>query len=312
MNSVYRFFTDEKLLELERLSGQGYSVVDIALYFDIDREELVDAMSSPDSRIDYHYRRGIIAARAKEEMALSSAAEVGDSKSIALLSQIRYRKNFEAARKGIFYDSEITDSVYSKLESYIQSGSTNDLKPGEALYLETLTLMNSMRRKYGRANTLRFFQKPPFEMSYSKAREMYEHSLNLFYSDSTVEKKAMRNLKAQQLEDAADMVLATAKEPKDFEIYERLVTASAKIRQLDKDDPPPVPKNTYDRPFKYYSLDPKMIGISDLDRNVLARQIDGIVGATEAEKRKARQDGMIDEVKFEEILDEHQEETKRQ
>lgn len=32
---------------------------------------------------------------------------------------------------------------------------------------------------------------------------MYEHSINLFYSDSKIEKKALRNLKAQQLEDAA-------------------------------------------------------------------------------------------------------------
>lgn len=83
---------------------------------------------------------------------------------------------------------------------------------------------------------------------------MYEHSINLFYSDSKIEKKALRNLKAQQLEDAAKMVLDTAKEPSDFEIYGKLIKLSAEILQLNQPDPPEIPKGTYDRPYRVLLL----------------------------------------------------------
>ena len=82
------------------------------------------------------------------------------------------------------------------------------------------------------------------------------------------------------------MVLDTAKEPSDFEIYGKLIKLSAEILQLNQPDPPEIPKGTYDRPYRVFTLDPKLIGMDRPDRNLLARQIDEIIGATEAEKQK--------------------------
>jgi hypothetical protein len=79
---------------------------------------------------------------------------------------------------------------------------------------------------------------------------------------------------------------------------------------LDQPDPDPVQKYTYTKPFKYYSIDPKTIGIERVDRYELARQIDSIKGATEEEKRKARIDAGVEDIIFEDILDEFQEENK--
>lgn len=310
MTDLNILFDDEKFLKLEKLSSAGYTLSEIALYFGLNEQEFKQAASLPDSLIDYHIRRGVLLSRAEEEMSLIDSANKGTTKAISLLSAVRYRKNFEASRRSFLYDCEVSEKTYSLIESYIESGCTEKLKPGEDLYLEILSMMNSMRRKYGRAKTLKFFQEKPFEFSYSQAREMFEQSLNLFYCDNNVEKKALRELKAQQLEDAADMLLAVAKEPKDFEVYAKLIKESAIIRQLDQPDPEPVPKNTFSKPFKYYSLDPETIGITRADRNDLARQIDSIRGATEAEKRKARVDAMADDINFEDILDEHEEENK--
>ena len=102
-------------------------------------------------------------------------------------------------------------------------------------------MINSMLRKFGRVKTIKFFCKKPFEFTYAQSRDMYEQAINLFYVDSKVEKKAMRNLKAEQLEEAAEMVREMATKPEDFEVYGKLMKLSAEIRQLNLPDPPEVP-----------------------------------------------------------------------
>ena len=301
--------TEEKLEQLECLAALGYSVPDMAMYFNLPPDEFKADAENPDSKINYHIRRGILVNAAREQMGAMNNAEKGDTQAIRLLGKIRYRKNFETARRNILYDCEIDEKILHRLETYIESGSTIRLKPGEELYLEAMTLMNGMRRKYGRSKTIKFFCNAPFNLSYAQARDMYEHSINLFYSDSKIEKKALRNLKAQQLEDAAKMVLDTAKEPSDFEIYGKLIKLSAEILQLIQPDPPEIPKGTYDRPYRVFTLDPKLIGMDRPDRNLLARQIDEIIGATEAEKQKAKYDAGIEDIPFEDILNEYKEEN---
>lgn len=299
----------DKLEELERLVALGYSVPDMAMYFNLPPDEFKADAENPDSKINYHIRRGILVNAAREQMGAMNNAEKGDTQAIRLLGKIRYRKNFETPGVTFSTDCEIDEKILHRLETYIESGSTIRLKPGEELYLEAMTLMNGMRRKYGRSKTIKFFCNAPFNLSYAQARDMYEHSINLFYSDSKIEKKALRNLKAQQLEDAAKMVLDTAKEPSDFEIYGKLIKLSAEILQLNQPDPPEIPKGTYDRPYRVFTLDPKLIGMDRPDRNLLARQIDEIIGATEAEKQKAKYDAGIEDIPFEDILNEYKEEN---
>lgn len=304
-------FTDEKWAELESLAACGYSNKEMALYFDIPEDHFIAAADNPDNPVNYHIRRGILVHKAREQIGLMADAQGGNVKAVRTLASLRYRRDFNVARREILYNCEINDDLLHRLESYIESGSLGELKSDEALYIEVLTLMNNMRRKYGRTATIKFFCKAPFNFSYAQARDAFEHAINLFYLDSKVEKKALRNLKAQQLEDAADMVLAVAKEPADFEIYGKLIKLSAEIKQLNLPDPPEVPQGTFDRPYKVYTLDPALIGIEKPDRNQLARQIDSITGATEAEKQKAKfEAGVIDVIPFEDMLDEYEEENK--
>ncbi|WP_294141595.1 hypothetical protein [uncultured Sanguibacteroides sp.] len=302
--------TEEKLEELERLAALGYGESEMAMYFDVNIERFIEIAADPASKINYHIRRGILINQAREQMGVMSSAEGGNVQAIQALSKIRYRKDFNAARKDILLNDEIDEGLYHRLEAYVEKGSLSNLHPDEALYIELLALMNGMRRKYGRVKTIKFFCKSPFSLNYSQARAMYEHSINLFYVDSKVEKKAMRELKAQQLEDAADMVLRVAKEPSDYEVYAKLIKLSADIRQLHLPDPVEVPKGTYDRPYQVYTLEPEKIGIDRPDRLVLARQIDSIKGVTEAEKEKAKREANIEDIiPFEEMLYGNEEEA---
>lgn len=305
--------TEEQLNELEKLSALGYSLDELAMYFDLPKDNFSQIAEDPSSDIYYHIQRGILMSNAIEQMGIMSNAEKGNVAAIQELSKIRYHRQFELAKRELLFSVEIDEKTYQRLEDYIESGSVSSLSPNESIYIELLTMMNSMRRKYGRAKTIRFFCNKPFKFSYAQARDMFEQAINLFYVDSKIEKKAMRNLKAEQLEDAAEMVKKMATKPKDFEIYGKLMKLSAEVRQLNLPDPPEVPKGTFDRPYKIYTLDPSLIGIEKPNRNELAKQIDAIVGATEAEKEKAKQDAaIVDVIPLNEILNEYEEETKHE
>jgi len=199
--------------------------------------------------------------------------------------------------------NKFDESKYHLLEAYIENGSTGNLEEDEIEYLEILTLMNSMRRKYGKEKTLKFFQKPPYSISGYRARQMFDETINLFYSNEKVEKKALRALKAEQLEKAAELVLATATCSADIDVYRGLIKDSAVIRQLDKVDPPTIPEELYKKPIKIYSLDPGVLKLPKADRNKLAARID-LLDVPEKDKDRFRQEAQIEDVDFVEQLDE--------
>jgi hypothetical protein len=130
---------------------------------------------------------------------------------------------------------------------------------------------------------------------------MFEESINLFYSDEVIEKRAARNMKAEQFEQAAQLALEAAQSVKDLEIYRALLWDSYKARQLDQPDPLEIPKELYQRPIKIYTLRPDQAKLPDIDRNALAKEIDDLP-ETESNKRKWKQEAMIDDIDFIEML----------
>jgi hypothetical protein len=130
---------------------------------------------------------------------------------------------------------------------------------------------------------------------------MFDESINLFYSDDGIDKKAARNLIAEDLEQAAELCMAVAQSPKDLEIYKDLKLAAYKARQLDQPDPLEIPKELYEKPIKIYTLNPEQAKLPPIDRNDLAREIDALP-ENEADKQRWRQEGMVDDVDFIEMI----------
>jgi len=192
-------------------------------------------------------------------------------------------------------------SRYAEIAEYIETGSKSNLTEEEIEYLDVLVKMNSMRRRYGLNETIVFFTKPPFNISMYRSKQMFEESINLFYSDEIIDKRAARNLKAEQFEQAAQLALEAAQSVKDLEIYRALLWDSYKARQLDQPDPLEIPKELYQRPIKIYTLRPDQAKLPDIDRNALAKEIDELP-ETESNKRKWKQEAMIDDIDFIEML----------
>lgn len=188
-------------------------------------------------------------------------------------------------------------SRYHEIAEYIETGSKSNLTPDEIDYLDILVKMNSMRRRYGINETIAFFSKKPYDISLYRARQMFEESINLFYSDEIIDKKAARNLKAEQFEQAAQLALEGATCIKDLEVYRALLWDSYKARQLDQPDPIQIPKELYDRPIKIYTMNPVQAKLPPIDRNALAKEIDEL-DESAADKKRWKQEAMVEDVDF--------------
>lgn len=296
----------EQNKELEKLAAMNYTAKEMAMYFDMPADQFKKAYESKDSVIYYHIKRGKLLYKAQEGMALLSDASAGSVTASQHLMKINNLLNYNKSRKNYIYDD---DNKYAKIAAYIENGCTKELSDDEELYIEILTMMNSMRRKYGKKKSIIFFTKDPFNFSRHRARSLFEKSIQFFYSDQKIEKKALRNLRAEMIIEAADVVLANAKTSKDYEVYSNMITQASKLQQLDQPDPPDIPKGLYDKPVKLYVLDPEKLGMQSADRNELARHIDSLE-VPESVKRRARQDSNIIDINFEEIINDVEKENK--
>lgn len=197
-------------------------------------------------------------------------------------------------------------SHYLKLQDYIQAGSSFELNEEEQEYLNILYLLNSLRRKYGKENAIAFIQHPPYNIQYRRSRQMYDEAINLFYLDDGIEKQANRNMLYEQLLAGAAVVKLTAKSPKDMEVFGDLVMKAYKVKGLDEIEQQKVPEALYNKPYKIYSLNPEMISLPKVSRNELAERIDNME-IPEREKRRVRQEAMVEDIHFMDILDEQEE-----
>jgi len=93
-----------------------------------------------------------------------------------------------------------------------------------------------------------------------------------------------------------------------MEVYGNLMIQAWKVKQLDKEDP--VKRKEFkEKEFKVYTLDSKLIGIPMVDRNELARQIDGLEDVSQRDKERLKQDAGVVDINFEELLDDTQDST---
>ena len=199
-------------------------------------------------------------------------------------------------------------SYFDTLQGYLASGCTMELTAEEQDYYNALYALVGIHRKYGKDNAIAFLMHPPFNVERSRARRMYAEALNLFYLNDTVENDAYRNIIFDDLMKAALVVLQNATTSKDMEVYGNLKTQAAKIKQLDKPDPVRV-KQVDEKPVKVYDLDPAAVGLDAANRNTLGRQIDNM-DLPEREKVRLKRDANIEDIDFEEMLDDTEEKTK--
>lgn len=302
------FTLDEKRIqELQQLAAIGYSPKEMALYFDVDPIYFLQAANNVESKIYYYIERGKLLSLATEQMNLLADAEKGTVSASEHLGKIRRSRGWQISKLDIF--GGFTDKkLIQSLKDYVDGGSINDLSTEEAIYMDALSLMHGMYRQYGRRNTVSFFVKT-YEMKLSRASEMMDEALSLFYRDRNLSKQSMRHMIAENILDGAAVVRENALSSKDWEVYSNMNTQAAKLLQLDKEEPEKLDKEIYMQPLRHFSLNPEDVGLPAINRNELAKQIEPLE-IPEREKSRLRQEARLETINLEERLYELEKESK--
>ncbi|EFI40056.1 MULTISPECIES: hypothetical protein [Bacteroides] len=200
-------------------------------------------------------------------------------------------------------------SYFDRLQDYLASGCTMELTDDEMDYYNALYALIGIQRKYGKDNAISFLMHDPFQVKRARAREMYNEAINLFFANDSVENNAHRNMMYDNLQKAAQVVLMNAHSSKDMEVYGNLMIQAAKIKQLDKPDPQKR-KEVNEKPIKIYMLDTQAVGMPQVNRQLLAEQIDSIPDIPEREKVRLKRDAQVIDVDIIEMLDDQETKTK--
>ena len=108
----------------------------------------------------------------------------------------------------------------------------------------------------------------------AKANELYAESMEYFYTSDIISKKAWRNQYADDLDKAYNLALSLAQTTEDVVKCGSLKERAAKMRELDKADPPELPDNFFSRPNKVYTLDMNLFEQGNADRKEVEMWID--------------------------------------
>ena len=200
-------------------------------------------------------------------------------------------------------------SYFSELLDYIASGSETELTPEEMEYLDMLYALIGIYHREGEDNAVKFVMHKPWNCSFPVARRLVTEAINLFHGSSDVGNDAYRNIIFSNLQKAALVVLENASCAKDMEIYGNLMVQAAKIKGLDKPDPVKMDLPE-EKTIKIYGIDPGTIGLPAVNRQELARIIDGLDSVAEKEKVRLRRDAGIEDIDIEEMLDDQEKKTK--
>lgn len=292
--------TEEEWEKLEILSGLDFSNDRIAIYFGINKTVFRQIAADPNSYLSERLEAGKVKQHIDEQFALHELAKAGDVAAQKQVHEVKRTRAFKISKMDIFgaFDNK---KVLEQLNDYIQSGATMDISVEEQLYVDTLIFMRDMDAQYGRRATVEFFVKH-YKLKHQRASEMYDESINLFYGNRNINKKALRAKYGEKLEQAANVVAENAETSRDWEIYGNLMKQAASMQELDKPDVEKLPKEMYLPPVKVYTLDAESVGLPPINRNDLAAEIDAL-DYPEAVKLSLKQDSMIEQIDLESRLE---------
>ena len=107
-----------------------------------------------------------------------------------------------------------------------------------------------------------------------KANQYYAESIEYFYTQDNISKKAWRNLYAEDLDKAYDLAISLAQSTADVEKATKIKERAAKVRALDQEEPEKLPDNFFTRPNKIYTIDMDKFELGNVDRKELEIWID--------------------------------------
>ena len=299
-NIIGDSLTPDLVQELQGYGALEWSPRDIAISMGFDIDQFTAEYKDPDSTVSLIITRGRLQAQADISKKVFENAKLGDLPSILHLEKIRREKSFQTSKLDIFGGFDDQKS-FEKVSEYIAAGRTAELSNNEKLFIDLLSIINSLDRQFGKRATIKLLTQQ-FGYSYDRAVDYYNQADQLFYSNRNTTKEALRNKYAEMLDNIAHAALAAAQTPKDYEAVSEIIAKAAKIRKLDEPEIQKLPAAMYLRQIRMFSLTPEVLGLPPVNRQEVNEQIQQL-HIPEVEKRRLRQEALIEDVDIIEMFE---------
>ena len=172
------------------------------------------------------------------------------------------------------------DYNLDQLYDWIENGRTKNMSPEFFQYVDILDKIRAMRNRkdvFGSKDAIikhLITFEPTLKDNRYKANILYAESIEYFYTEDIISKKAWRNLYAEDMDKAYDLAMSLAQTTEDIDKATKIKERAAKMRGLDKDDPETLPDNFFTRPNKVYTMDMDNFELGSADRTEIEMWID--------------------------------------
>lgn len=184
---------------------------------------------------------------------------------------------------------------------FMETGDVKNAPEDIVRYLQLLDATHKMQLRINQWGTKEAVLKHLIlveNLSRYKAAQIYDETLEYFYSDQKISKTAWRNIYAERADNRITAATLLATTIEDFDRISRMELRAYKMRQLDLPEPPVFPKELLEKPVKLYAMDIEFLGEEKINRLELAQQIDGLPDHTPFQKEILKQDAAITQIKF--------------
>lgn len=189
------------------------------------------------------------------------------------------------------------DITLEDIYDFIDSKS-DKISPEIKRYLDLMDKVRGMYQNYLRFGTKEKIVKHLMKyegLSRYLANKIYNNTMEYFYCDNEISKQAWRNIIAERQDKLINMSIELAENVSDLAKIAKMNIDLAPILGLDKEDPPELPTELFDRPFKLYTYDAKLLGLpTAVDKKKLGEFIDSLPELTEKERTRLRQEALIE------------------
>lgn len=262
--------TPEDYHDIQRYAGLNWSLEDIAKTLDIDPDVFQEAFEAENSKIKYHYERGILLVKSSAAKELYDSAVKGNITAIQQLEKARAANKFEQAKKKALLSAERKKA--EQIQSFLQGHTAAELTPELLTYYEQLDFVRGLWQKgHNRNFILNNLLSAYKKLSFYKARIIYDEAMNFFYLDTGIKKKAWANYYADRLDAMAQICIDMG----DIDQARKLTNDAAEMRQVHVPDPPNTDSGPGKRIF-IYTINPETLGLPRANRAKLAKWIDSL------------------------------------
>ena len=281
----------DNLLQLGKLK---WSEREISIFFGWDPQLLRKELDNPNSEISMILLRGELIGKFEIEARLQMDAAGGNLTAAKQFSEIMRERSFISSKLDIFGGAQSED-IFNAIQEYLKNGGSSTLGNNEQTYLEILQIIYSFDVKCGKRATIRILTRPPYNLSYDRARDLYAEAIELFNSGRQNSKEAMRFHLADTYDTLYHLALKKATTVKEVLMASQILEKKKSILRLDQPDEQLPDEKQYLKQIRLLSIDPQSIGLPSANRDQLAQQIDALDDVPESAKVRLKMDaGIID------------------